>query len=175
MKFEEASLSDKLHNEEMKKWIPYLRRTPAPALLIATVLCLALQENYPFSDFPMYSSFSSYSYYIYITDSQDNPIPIAEICSIRTSKLKKKYGDYLKDHRKKLEKEGVEIKGYQYMTLEQRRLPGEQTLAWLYEACREGAREELYSHRPLRFHQVQLKMQPDKTIRETHLMVAELP
>jgi hypothetical protein len=41
-----------------------------PVLFGLTILCLVIQENYPFSNFPMYSSFAKNSYYIYLADAK---------------------------------------------------------------------------------------------------------
>ena len=35
-----------------------------------TLLCLGLRENYPFSHFPMFSSFSNRTYFIHLADAQ---------------------------------------------------------------------------------------------------------
>ena len=45
-----------------------------PALFGLTILCLIIRENYPFSNFPMYSSFAKSSYYIYLADAQGRPL-----------------------------------------------------------------------------------------------------
>ncbi len=156
-------------------WRQKFRRLPAPALLITVVLCLLLQENFPFSDFPMYARMANNTSYIYLTDSQDNPIPIEGISSIRTGKLKKIYFSKLAEVRDELERQGVEIQGYQFMTAEQRQPAGEHTLNWLYENVRETAREELFSHRPLRFHVVEVKVNDQRKMERTHYLVAEVP
>jgi hypothetical protein len=44
--------------------IDVLKRGPVVVLM---ALCLLLNENFPFSHFPMSSSFSNYSYYVYIS------------------------------------------------------------------------------------------------------------
>jgi hypothetical protein len=43
--------------------------------LTVTLLCLILRENYPFSNFPMYSSFSKKSFVIYLADAAGDPLP----------------------------------------------------------------------------------------------------
>lgn len=157
------------------RWKQKLQRVPAPALIVTVILCLVFQENFPFSDFPMYARMGNNTSYVYLTDNEDNPIPIEAITSIRTGKLKKIYSAKLSEVRKELEANGAKIQGFQWMTREQRQPAGEHTLRWLYENCRETAREELFSHRPLRFHVVEVKVAADKTMQRTHYMVAELP
>jgi hypothetical protein len=97
----------------------FLEGMPLKVMFVVVILCLVLRENFPFSHFPMYSSFSSYSYYVYVADANDEPIPIEAITSIRTSALKKAYQGKLEEVREELESEGVEIEGFQFMTPEQ--------------------------------------------------------
>jgi hypothetical protein len=47
----------------------WLRQTRCKYLLLLTLLCLLFRENYPFSHFPMFSSFSKHSHYIYLSDA----------------------------------------------------------------------------------------------------------
>jgi len=51
-----------------------LKSTRFKCLLVTTLLCLGLRENYPFSNFPMFSSFNSRTYQVYLTDAQGNPV-----------------------------------------------------------------------------------------------------
>ncbi|MEM8955800.1 MAG: hypothetical protein AAGD22_16720 [Verrucomicrobiota bacterium] len=135
----------------------FLGWMPLKVVAVLVVLCLLLRENFPFSHFPMYSSFSRNSYYVYVADANHEPIPIEEITSIRTSALKKAYQGKLEEVREGLEAQGVEIRGFQFMTPEQCRPAGEYTLRWLIENCKEHARPELYQYRPLNFHVVGLR------------------
>ncbi len=48
-------------------------------------------EWYPFSDFPMYSDFEEQAYYVYVTDRDDKPVPIAATFGIAPSDVKKAY------------------------------------------------------------------------------------
>lgn len=64
------------------------RRTRCKFLLVLTLLCLVLRENYPFSHFPMYSSFSKKTYYLYLTDVDGNEIPTKPF-AISNSTLRK--------------------------------------------------------------------------------------
>jgi hypothetical protein len=66
----------------------WLRRTRCKWLLVMTVLCLALRENYPFSNFPMYSSFSQRTYYLYLTNGRGEPIKTRQF-GLSSSALKK--------------------------------------------------------------------------------------
>ena len=49
----------------------WLRRFRCLAVMV--LLGLTLRENYPFSHFPMYSTFSSRTYFIYLSNSAGEP------------------------------------------------------------------------------------------------------
>ncbi|CAN5544922.1 hypothetical protein BH18VER2_BH18VER2_11110 [soil metagenome] len=66
----------------------WLRQTRCEWLLVMTILCLGLRENYPFSNFPMYSSFSNRTYYLYLTDAKGAAIRTKEF-GLSSSALKK--------------------------------------------------------------------------------------
>ncbi|MEM7145572.1 MAG: hypothetical protein AAF591_10580 [Verrucomicrobiota bacterium] len=149
----------------------FLSWMPLKVMFVLVVLCLLLRENFPFSHFPMYSSFSRHSYYVYVADANNEPIPIEGITSIRTSALKKTYQGKLAEVREDLEAQGVEINGFHFMTPEQCRPAGEYTLRWLIENCKEHARPELYRHRPLNFHVVGLRYE-DREIVEAPAHIA---
>lgn len=157
-----------------KKTSVILEKVPLKVMFLVTASCLVLQENFPFSDFPMYGSFANYSYYVYVTDAEDQPIPVEGITGVRTSRLKKIYGTRLKEVRRDLESAGVEIKGYQFMTTEQQRSAGEYALEWLIGNCKEHARPELERHRPLRFHKVGLRL-TEGEIKSEPALIAEVP
>ena len=86
----------------------WLRRTRCKWLLVMTLLCLALRENYPFSNFPMYSSFSPRTYYIFIlTDAKGQPLKTREF-GLSTSGLKKIFDRYRRIELKHFEQAGNE-------------------------------------------------------------------
>ncbi len=64
------------------------QRTRCQWLLIMALLCLGLRENYPFSHFPMYSSFAHRTYLIYLSDRQGEPVRTKEF-GLSSSTLKK--------------------------------------------------------------------------------------
>lgn len=71
----------------------WLGRTRCKYLLVITLLCLVLRENYPFSHFPMFSSFSSRSYYIYLTDGMGGALKTREF-GLSNSTMKKIFDRY---------------------------------------------------------------------------------
>lgn len=85
----------------------WLRRTRCKWLLVMTVLCLALRENYPFSNFPMYSSFNNRTYYLYLTDARGNPIKTRQF-GLSSSGLKKIFDRYRRQELIRFQKSGSE-------------------------------------------------------------------
>jgi hypothetical protein len=69
-------------------FLTWLRETRFGCLLLMTLLCLALRENYPFSHFPMYSSFSRSTYFLYLADEKGTPLPTKRF-GLTSSTLKK--------------------------------------------------------------------------------------
>lgn len=66
-------------------------------VLMAFVIPLATSktekpgEFYPFSNFPMYSRFAPDTYYVFITDLNDNPVAVGTTFNIAISDVKKTY------------------------------------------------------------------------------------
>ncbi|CAN5315354.1 hypothetical protein BH23VER1_BH23VER1_27840 [soil metagenome] len=133
-----------------------LHRFPLKTLVAIGVLCLVLKEEFPFSHFPMYSSFSNYTYYVYVTDKNGEPIPLEAITSVRTSKLKKILQNGLDDVKDEVKEATGDWPGFAVLPTEAKRPAGEATLRWLRENCKESARAQLASHAPLTLHQVEL-------------------
>ena len=130
------------------------RFAPAAGL---TLLLLALRENYPFSHFPMYSSLASYTYYIYISGSDGNPLPIVSLAGVRTDFLKKIYNRELEKVREELKKSGRNSRAtIRQLTADQRHPAAETTLDWLLKNCSEPGRQQIEPLRPLRITQVEL-------------------
>lgn len=71
----------------------WLRRTRCKWLLVLTLLCLVLRENYPFSNFPMYASFSHKTYYLRLTNARGAEIPTQPF-AISNSGLRKIFDSY---------------------------------------------------------------------------------
>jgi len=138
------------------------------------VICLAVKEEFPFSHFPMYESFSDYSFVVYIADRNGDPIPVQSITSQKTSKLKKIFNKEQKRVRKELEAAGVEINGYQFMTSEQRRPAGEKTLEWLYANSKASGVEQLLGSAPLRLYYIHLRV-GESGLERTVELIAEVP
>jgi hypothetical protein len=83
--------------------VQWLRTTRCKWLLLVTVLCLVLRENYPFSHFPMYSSFSDETYFLYLTDVAGQPIATTRL-GLSSSTLKKIFDRQRRSNLKKYRK-----------------------------------------------------------------------
>jgi hypothetical protein len=103
---------------------------PLKFLAIVTILNLLLKENYPFSHYPMYSKFNNESRYIFITDENENPLPIKNIFRINTEFLKKVY---MNEVRKIADSKGIE---YWLLKPEQLKSAGIFTLDYLLQLNR---------------------------------------
>jgi len=69
-------------------------------LVVMTLLCLWLRENYPFSNFPMFSSFNGHAYLVYLTDAQGTAVSSTRF-GLQTSALKKIFDTRLRAELKK--------------------------------------------------------------------------
>lgn len=79
-----------------------LARTRCLPLFALTTACLVLQEQFPFSNFPMYSSFSSHTFYVYLADGNGRPIPALTSLGMSTATLKKIYATELRKETQRL-------------------------------------------------------------------------
>jgi hypothetical protein len=85
--------------ESARRWVG---RTGIAPLLLLTATCLAVGEQYPFSPFPMYSSFSKSTYYIYLADGSGQPLATAPATGMSTPTLKKVFDGELRKERQQL-------------------------------------------------------------------------
>jgi hypothetical protein len=71
--------------------LDFLRALPCKPLLLLTLGCLVLREQFPFSNFPMYSSFTNKTSYVYLADGAGKPVAAYASTGRPTSQLKKIY------------------------------------------------------------------------------------
>lgn len=69
----------------------FIKITPLTALAIYTILSLAIEENYPFSNYPMYSNPSTERPYYMVADGDGNAIPVQKLTGITCPKIGKIY------------------------------------------------------------------------------------
>jgi len=122
-------------------------------LVLSTVLCLMLKENFPFSHFPMYSAFGKRTHYVYLTDGKDRPVPVESITYVRTGRLKKIFNQKL------AETAGETGKKKRELTPAERSAAGEHTLRWLYEVTRPGGKVLLDELGSLRLYDVDVTIE----------------
>ena len=73
--------------------LTWLRETRCKWLLVMIVLCLGLRENYPFSHFPMFSSFTNRTYFIHLADSAGSALKTRRF-GLSNSAMKKIFDRY---------------------------------------------------------------------------------
>ena len=135
-------------------------------LIVLTVLLLTLKENYPFSHFPMYSSFSKNTYYVYVEDKNGDPVPIGRLSSLSTYSLRKIYNRRLKELQKEYREADPEYRKRQSeMTLEETEAAAEVALRSLVLNWSNPDSPEFAQLRPLQLCKVDLFLENGK-IRE---------
>lgn len=150
------------------KLISILQRMPLKTCLLVIVLCLVLKENYPFSNFPMYSSFSDHTFFIYVSDADDQPIAIEVLTAIRTGRLKKVYDTQLRSIAKKLGKRKREL------TVEERHDIGLETLRWFFSSSRDEVKPYLKKYKIIKLYHVDITIDDSEVAEHSPQLVAEL-
>ncbi|MDB4673743.1 hypothetical protein OAF27_02900 [Verrucomicrobiales bacterium] len=130
--------------------------------VIATLLCLVIREEFPFSNFPMYGSFSNYTYYVYVTGEDGLPLPLKKLTGVRSANLKKIYDAKIKVLRSETKKRTGDWRGTAALSDEERRPLGEDTLGWLRQNSKDPA--ALASVGELTFHHVGLTIKNGKIV-----------
>jgi hypothetical protein len=123
-------------------------------------------EFYPFSNFPMYSKFAPNTYYVMVTDLQDNPIPITPLTGKVLSNLKKTYDTELRTIKAQ---SGPDMR-LETMPLHLRSQAGQKTLTWLNAFIPSPDRSQLGG---LRLKQINISWK-DGSIQKETLPVGEL-
>jgi hypothetical protein len=133
-------------------------------------------EWYPFSNFPMYSTFEDTAYYVYVTDLDDKPLPLVPIVKRTGSEVKKLYDLLLKKEIARL-KDEARARGEKYrsriyqMKGEECRPAGDATLNQLLETAQ--LPKEINGQPGLRLHQVDITL-VDGSIKQRTKLVGEV-
>ena len=90
----------RLKEASARAWRFTVRRGLLP-LVVITAACLVIEEQYPFSHFPMYSSFSSKTDYVYLADGADRPLPSFLTIGLSTATLKKMFQSEVRIERRR--------------------------------------------------------------------------
>ena len=144
----------------------FVSSTGCQPLLIITAACLLVQEQYPFSNFPMYSSFGPTTYYLYIADGTGAPIPTLATLGISTPKLKKVFSSEMRKARERLHPPP------QQLTPEEKQAVGQQFLAKLKSSPAARARKRKVPA-VLRLYEVNISLESGRFEKKTE-MIAEL-
>ena len=132
------------------------------ALVVIAVLLQWIGEEFPFSNFPMYSNLSPKSDYLYLTNAKDQPMGCQSIFNLKTDVLKKMYNARLK-----------ELKGKSLDAADGRRQAGRKTLADLSSRQSEKVLQ-IVGVGGLRLYRVELTRTGGKIDSSTELLV-EIP
>jgi len=136
------------------------------ALLIAN---MALRDNYPFSHYPMYASFTDHTFYVYVAGKDDQPLALETVTGgIRTGKLKKPYDRDIDKKRRQLGKRKRNL------TPEERREAGEQALTQVYRNCTPPARARLEKQAPIKLYHVDIYMREGRVDERPPQLIAEI-
>lgn len=121
-------------------------------------------EWYPFSNFPMYSSFDTHAYYVYVTDLEHRPVALYPVFGTWTSSVKKIYDGHLKAEARRLGKAS------RHMTLEECRGPALATLRQLRSTSRYP--EAVAQYDGFRLHRVYITLDDDGRIQQQTSLLA---
>ena len=79
----------------MKKLIPFLQRfwerLPFRHMVALVVALFLIREQFPFSNFPMYSNFDTEVDVIFVTNQSDEPVPMDKVFRTGSAATKKTY------------------------------------------------------------------------------------
>lgn len=71
--------------------VSFFKTSPITTLLIYCVLSVIIRENFPFSNFPMYSNPSPERFYYTISEADGKGLPVATLTGITSPKIGKIY------------------------------------------------------------------------------------
>lgn len=144
----------------------WISRSETQPLLVITVACLLIAEQYPFSNFPMYSSFGDSTYYVYLADGSGAPLSTYATIGVSTATFKKMYESALRAEMRKLRIPRKQLSEEQLQTL------GTRVLAQLRSSP--GA---VGSGNPLpetlRLYEVQVRLADGELKKETRLVAEQ--
>ena len=126
-------------------------------------------EFYPFSNFPMYSTFEPETYYVYVTGGKGEIVPISPLFGRSISDLKKTYDRKLSVLKKS-------VKGVRKINLpaDKKTEAARDALQWLLDITPAAKKDRVRSFSPLSLHEVQIKFR-DSKIGKDDVIVGTLP
>ncbi len=84
-------IADPFRTSPLRTILKWVCSTPITILALYCVVSLLLEENYPFSHYPMYSNPGADRSYYIVADSEGQPIPIVDLTGITCPKVGKMY------------------------------------------------------------------------------------
>lgn len=144
---------------------PLWRRVPMGRVIVLVVGLLLIGEQFPFSYFPMYSSFDPVADYYYVTDKAGQPLACVAAFGTSTANVKKMFRARLRALTAKRGATEADA------TTDERRRVGVETIAYLRHLGE--ARGTAVPAGPVRLMRVVVTRSPGKDIEREEAMVAE--
>ena len=138
-----------------------LQRVPFREVWLSVALLLIVGENYPFSNFPMYSSLEEESVYFLVENGRGEMLPYVTIFRSRSTYVPKAF----KAERRKSERKGLSSEA---ASLE----AGKNVLLYLVERAEPQKREDLLRN-GLRLIEVRISVEGTR-LREDKTLIAEI-
>jgi hypothetical protein len=126
-------------------------------------------EFYPFSNYPMYSSFEPETYYVYVTDGTDKPLPMGVRFGVAASEVKKAFDRKLMEAKKAA---GGKVRKAD-LPPEVQAAAGQAVLEWLQSVAPVAQREAVHALGTLRLHRVDVSFKDDALAKQKR-QVAEV-
>jgi len=139
-----------------------IQRFPFKVLVLLVALSLVLREFYPFSHYPLYTTFDGKTWYVYLTDQDDKPLPAVAVTRTRASRIKKIYNS-------RLRKLQTKKKGRNRDTPSSQLMAAQQTLDYLLSLKRVRFPPQTEE---IRLHRVDLVLTNQSIARETRLLAS---
>jgi hypothetical protein len=135
------------------------------ALPAFCALSLALQENYPFSHYPMYGDPDPVSVYYHLADGEGKPLPIEKL----TGKSAPKLGKILRGHAERRAKE-LKLRSYNKLPPNEWQPICTETLAYLRQQAQ--VRKQVLPAK-LRIMKTEIRYDGDKVVESPQVFFAE--
>lgn len=149
-------------------------RHPVSILFWFIAFSLIVEENYPFSHYPMYKGFSEETFYLYIA-SEGKPVPAKPIFKVSVPKMKKLYGNHMDQiAEERTEASGGKIRPYE-MGDDAKKEAGERLLKQLRKAVPKKQQKE-YAEilaKPLTLMRVDILYKDGKFTKTPHEIVSK--
>lgn len=122
-------------------------------------------EFYPFSNFPMYSTFEPQTYYVYLKDGKGEIAPVSPIFGRSISDLKKAYDRELSAVKKT-------VAGVRKADLppEKKQIAADKVLKWLLDITPARNRDRMKALGRIQLHEVQIKFRDGKIEKQDALV-----